>query len=186
MDFLRPRFSLVHVVLFVGVAVLLARAERPAAAHRASPAAPTALVPRPPRPATVIGAPAPPAPDPATLQRMLFDDRALLGPADPPRPGGSGCVLPRSGGVDELSSAARIVPAYRAGEPVGFKVFAIRPGSPYAAMGIKNGDLIRRVNGYELTSPEKALEAYAALKDATRFHVEVERNDVVVHLVCAR
>jgi len=36
--------------------------------------------------------------------------------------------------------------------------------------------VIRRINGIDMTSPEKALEAYSLLKDVTRFEVDLERD----------
>jgi general secretion pathway protein C len=78
--------------------------------------------------------------------------------------------------LDQLSVSARIVPAFRDGIARGFKVFSIRPDSLYASVGIQNGDLIERINGIELTSPEKALALYSTLRGARRLEVELERN----------
>jgi hypothetical protein len=55
----------------------------------------------------------------------------------------------------------RIVPTIHEGRPRGFKVYAIRPGSPHALLGFHNGDTIRRIDGIDLTSAEAALDAYA-------------------------
>src|SRR5919106_607820 len=78
--------------------------------------------------------------------------------------------------LNALAMKARIVPAFRDGKAVGFKVFSIRPNSLYSRIGIQNGDVIRRLNGLDINSPEKALEAYARLKDATRIDLELERR----------
>jgi general secretion pathway protein C len=71
---------------------------------------------------------------------------------------------------------ARIVPAFKDGVAQGFKLFSIRPDSIYTKIGIQNGDVIKRINGFELNSPEKALEVYGKLKEASRIDIEVERN----------
>ena len=71
---------------------------------------------------------------------------------------------------------ARIVPVFRDGQTVGFKLFSFRPDSPYARFGFHDGDLIRRINGVDMDSPEKALKVYTQLKDATRFEVDIERD----------
>jgi general secretion pathway protein C len=58
----------------------------------------------------------------------------------------------------------------------GFKLFGVRPDSVYAQMGLQNGDTIRRVNGQALTSPEKVLELYSKVKDASRIEIEFDRR----------
>jgi general secretion pathway protein C len=75
-----------------------------------------------------------------------------------------------------LSTQARIVPAFEGGKAVGFKLFSIRPGSLYSKIGLQNGDVISRVNGYEMTSPDKALELYQKLKDTKQVTVDVKRR----------
>ena len=48
----------------------------------------------------------------------------------------------------------------------------------YAKIGIQNGDVIRRINGYEMNTPDKALEIYQKLRDASRIEIE-RRGDVL-------
>jgi general secretion pathway protein C len=80
------------------------------------------------------------------------------------------------GDLSSLATQARIVPAFEGGEAVGFKLFSIRPGSLYSKIGIQNGDVISRINGYELNSPDKALEVYQKLKDAKEITVDLKRR----------
>ena len=79
---------------------------------------------------------------------------------------------------ETLARAARIVPAMRDGQPIGFKLYAIRPGSPYELIGLRNGDIILSIEGYDVTAPDKALELYARIKDGPPDPVvlEVERD----------
>ena len=74
----------------------------------------------------------------------------------------------------------RIVPAFRDGVATGFKLFQIRPDSIYARVGIQNGDVIRRLNGFDINSPDKALEAYSKLREANHIEVEIERNGSLI------
>ena len=78
--------------------------------------------------------------------------------------------------LPDLATKARIMPSYKNGVADGFKLFSIVPDSLYAKIGIQNGDVIRRINGYEMNSPEKALEIYQKLRDASRIEVEIERR----------
>jgi type II secretory pathway component PulC len=81
---------------------------------------------------------------------------------------------------------ARIVPAFREGIAVGFKLFSIRPDSFYAKIGIENGDVIRSINDIDLNTPEKALEIYNKLKDTCRFDIGLERGTEWIHLIRTR
>lgn len=78
--------------------------------------------------------------------------------------------------LSELATQARIVPAFESGKPVGFKLFSIKPGSLYSKIGLQNGDVINRINGYEMSSPEKGLEVYQKLKDSSNITVDIKRR----------
>lgn len=80
------------------------------------------------------------------------------------------------GNLNDVAMQARIVPAFKDGVAHGFKLFSIRPDSIYTKIGVQNGDVIKRINGYDLNSPEKALEIYSKLKEASRIDIELERN----------
>jgi len=71
---------------------------------------------------------------------------------------------------------ARIVPSMKNGKPDGIKLYAIRPTSPYAKLGLTNGDTLQSINGFELTSVDKGLEIYGKLREATSLEVEIIRR----------
>lgn len=89
---------------------------------------------------------------------------------------GQGEVDKALSNLSDLATQARVVPAFEGGKTVGFKLFSIRPGSLYSKIGLQNGDVITRVNGYEVNSPEKGLEIYGKLKDAKQVSVDVKRR----------
>ncbi len=74
------------------------------------------------------------------------------------------------------AKGARVVPAVKNGKPDGFKLYAIRPSSVYAMLGLSNGDTLQAINGFELTSADKALEVYTKLREATSLQVQVQRR----------
>jgi general secretion pathway protein C len=85
--------------------------------------------------------------------------------------------------VDELlenpmavAKGARIVPSVKNGKANGFKLYAIRPSSVYAKLGMKNGDTIHAVNGFDLTTPDKALEVYSKVKESNNLEINVTRR----------
>lgn len=80
--------------------------------------------------------------------------------------------------LDQLAQDAYIIPVSHASGLSGFKLVRIRPGSLYTQLGIESGDILTRINGYELSGPEKALEAYMQLRDASRIELEFIRNGV--------
>jgi general secretion pathway protein C len=82
--------------------------------------------------------------------------------------------------LNDVAMQARIVPAFKDGVAQGFKLFSIRPDSIYTKIGVQNGDVLKRINGYDLNSPEKALEIYSKLKEASRIDIEIERNGSTV------
>ena len=71
---------------------------------------------------------------------------------------------------------ARIVPSIVNGKPNGFKMYAIRPNSVFAKIGMQNGDTITSINGFEMTSPDKALEVYTKVRSASNLSVSILRR----------
>jgi len=74
------------------------------------------------------------------------------------------------------SKGARVVPAVKDGKADGFKLYAIRPSSVYAALGLQNGDTLHKVNNNELTTADKALEVYVKLREAKNIKLEIVRR----------
>jgi general secretion pathway protein C len=77
--------------------------------------------------------------------------------------------------LNTLATQARLVPSFKNGVANGFKLFQIQPGSLYASIGIENGDVITRINGYEINSPDKALEIYQKLRESSHVTLELDR-----------
>lgn len=80
------------------------------------------------------------------------------------------------------SDGARLVPAVKDGKTIGFRVYAIRPGSIFARLNLVNGDTVLRVNGYPLTSADRALDAWTKLHDVTPLVFDIERRGKTLSL----
>jgi len=78
--------------------------------------------------------------------------------------------------LSTISTQARIVPSFKNGVANGFKLFSIQPGSLYASIGVENGDVIQRINGYEINSPDRALELLQKLRESSHVVIELERG----------
>ena len=76
----------------------------------------------------------------------------------------------------ELMRSARIVPEKKDGKVVGIRLFGIRPDTLLGTLGLQNGDRLETINGFDMASPEKALEAYARLRTAGNLNVRVNRR----------
>jgi len=75
-----------------------------------------------------------------------------------------------------VARGARVVPSIKNGKANGFKLYAIRPNSIYAKLGLMNGDTIHAINGFELTTPDKALEVYTKVKESSNLSVSATRR----------
>ncbi len=76
----------------------------------------------------------------------------------------------------DLMRSARIVPEQKDGKVLGVRLFGIRPDTLLGTLGLQNGDRLETINGFNMASPEKALEAYARLRTANNLNVKVSRR----------
>ena len=80
--------------------------------------------------------------------------------------------------VEKLATQIRVVPHKGPdGEIDGYRLSAIRRGSLFDKLGVKNGDIVHDVNGHPLTSADGALKAYQALQSDSNFTFEVTRRN---------
>jgi general secretion pathway protein C len=76
----------------------------------------------------------------------------------------------------ELMRAARVIPYEENGRVVGVKVYGIRRAALLGKLGIQNGDVLRTINGFDLSSPDSALEAYTKLRSMDHFSIAMIRR----------
>lgn len=77
-----------------------------------------------------------------------------------------------------MARQARLVPKLEGEKALGIKLYGIRRGSLPRALMLKNGDMIKSVNGYAMGSPDKMLEAFTKLRRETKLTLELERKGV--------
>jgi hypothetical protein len=89
-----------------------------------------------------------------------------------------------------VPKSVRVVPAVRDAKPIGFKVYAIRPGSMFDLLGFSNGDTLTTLNGMPIATPASALEAYTKVRETKpgeKITVTFERRGkTVTHTYTAR
>jgi general secretion pathway protein C len=75
-----------------------------------------------------------------------------------------------------LMKSVRLVPERKDGEAVGLRISRVSPDSLLGVLGLQKGDRIRTLNGFSLTDPQKALEAYARLRTADKLTLRLDRG----------
>ena len=76
-----------------------------------------------------------------------------------------------------LMKTARVIPHEENGRVVGVKLYGIRRNSLLGRLGVRNGDMLRTINGFDMTSPDTALEAYSVLRSADKLTLAVKRQN---------
>ena len=78
--------------------------------------------------------------------------------------------------LPRLLSQARAVPFFKNGVSIGMRIFAIRQGSLYEKLGLKNGDIIKGINDNAIADPSQAIKLFEQLKSEKQIAVKLERN----------
>lgn len=78
--------------------------------------------------------------------------------------------------IGNIVRQARVEPVVEQGQTQGFVVKYIQPGTLLTQMGVKRGDVIKRVNDTALDSPEKGLQVFQQLREAKTMSLSIERN----------
>lgn len=71
----------------------------------------------------------------------------------------------------------KAIPHRIGGEVVGVKLYRIRRKSLLGQLGIRNGDLLLSINGYDLSNVDSALEAYSNLRNANHLTINLKRRN---------
>ncbi len=78
--------------------------------------------------------------------------------------------------LNELLRQSRMEPRIVSGQTQGFIVRMIRPNTFLDMLGIQRGDILLEINDINLDSPEKALQIFQQLREATSIDVGLLRN----------
>lgn len=75
-----------------------------------------------------------------------------------------------------MARGARVVPAMKQGQHIGFKIYAVRPMSLFAAIGLVNGDTLLAINGEPLDSVGAGGGIIDQLKAVDSIRIDIERR----------
>lgn len=95
--------------------------------------------------------------------------------------GNSGIIDQRAlnAALDNIGQAmtdARLLPSVKDGKVEGFKVSEVKPQGVFAAVGLKNGDVLLKINEFPIDSPEKAIQSFMTLKGQNRIKLDLVRD----------
>ncbi|NWF76020.1 MAG: PDZ domain-containing protein [Nitrospirae bacterium] len=76
----------------------------------------------------------------------------------------------------KMMTDARLKPNVVNGKEEGFILSEVKPGGIYHSLGLQNGDVLLRINEYDISNPERALQAFSALKGLDRVQVDLIRS----------
>ena len=76
----------------------------------------------------------------------------------------------------QAMSDARLLPSQKEGKVEGFKASEVKPNGVFSMIGIKNGDVLLRLNDFPMDSPDKALQSFIALKGQSRLKLDIIRD----------
>lgn len=126
----------------------------------ATPAAPSLAGPAAPAPHGVA-----PSGNPLASQtssgNFIIDQRALNASLD---------------NIGQAMTDARLLPSIKDGKVEGFRASEVKPQGIFGTIGIKNGDVLLRMNDFPIDSPEKAIQSFATLKGQTRIKLDLIRD----------
>ncbi len=75
-----------------------------------------------------------------------------------------------------LLTQARAVPYFKDGRSIGLRLFAIKTGSLYEKVGLRNGDILKTINGNNLGDISQALKLFEQLKQERSINLVLERD----------
>jgi general secretion pathway protein C len=78
---------------------------------------------------------------------------------------------------NQLMTDARLQPNIADGKQEGYVLREVRPGGIYQSLGLQNGDVLLRINEYNISNPENALQAFTALRGMERVQLDILRNN---------
>ena len=77
---------------------------------------------------------------------------------------------------NELMTDARFQPNFIDGKQEGFVLREVRPNGLYQKLGLQNGDVLLRINEYNIVNPESALQAFYAMRGLDRIQLDIMRG----------
>ena len=79
--------------------------------------------------------------------------------------------------IDQYVGQVIVYQHREGGKPAGFRIRHLKEGNDFEKMGIQSKDIIKKVNGIEVSGLTDVVKAVYQLSDETNFTVELERGN---------
>lgn len=126
----------------------------------------------------------------------LAMEKIQQGKTRPQRRTGRSSIAPRPGGIrtqrvslrrsminDAMQDVSKLMTEIKIsphigedGQPSGLAVSNIKPNSIFRRMGLRNGDVLKSVDGQDIRSVDDALRLYESMKSADSISVQIQRR----------
>ena len=80
------------------------------------------------------------------------------------------------GNASSIYQGASFGPDLKNGKIIGYKIHRVKPTHIFFKLGARNGDVVRKMNGFELNDTERMFELWKSIKTAGNVNLELERN----------
>jgi general secretion pathway protein C len=78
--------------------------------------------------------------------------------------------------IGQAMTDARLLPNMKDGKVEGFRAQEVKPAGIFGMVGIRNGDVLMRINDFAIDGPEKAIQALVSLKGQSRIKLDLIRD----------
>lgn len=78
--------------------------------------------------------------------------------------------------LNKVMTQARVVPNLVGGKTSGYKLFNIASGSIYAKVGLVNNDIVERINGVEVNSPDTFYQLFQQIRNEKKIALDFMRG----------
>ena len=78
--------------------------------------------------------------------------------------------------IGQAMTDARLLPSMKDGKVEGFRASEVKSAGIFGMVGIKNGDILLRINDFNIDSPEKAIQSLASLKGMNNIKLDLLRD----------
>jgi general secretion pathway protein C len=114
-------------------------------------------------------APAPPPPEPGSAGIVRVDSGTWRV--------GRELILENFANVGSLSTQATVTPYFVQGQQQGFRLSRLKGGGVLQQIGLQEGDVLQKVNGLDIHTPQEALQAYQQLQTEATVRLNILRNN---------
>jgi general secretion pathway protein C len=77
----------------------------------------------------------------------------------------------------QIMTDAKLIPHMIQGKQEGFILRDVRRNGFYENLGMQNGDVLLRINSFNISNPESALQAFTALRGMDKVQLDIIRSN---------